>query len=261
MMNRNILLLTSTIKPKSNQPQLKLINYIDRLEDYKLALLFYSKLLEIGLIDNIVYVDNSGFDLSCHSDIFTHKNIEWISFYDLDYPSAYHRGYGESRLVDYAFKQSKILDQLDVSDKIWRITGRYIIKNLDEIIRLTPNNFDFYCNLRGEWIDMELLAWSLKGYKHLIENIWKQMETDKSTELILSEVIKNYKGNELKIIKAFFWLPFIIGRRGTDGGDFQGHFTRYKFLLQQMIKLLTWPLRTLIYFLRSILHNKTLEKI
>ncbi|MGZ8983190.1 MAG: hypothetical protein ACXW11_04465 [Methylotenera sp.] len=252
-MNKNILLLTSTIKPKSNQPQLKLTNYLDRLEDYKAALTFYSKLLEIGAIDNIIYVDNSGFDLSCHSEIFTNKNIEWISFYDLDYPSAYHRGYGESRLVDYAFRQSKILNQLDASDKVWRITGRYIIKNLDEIIRFTPNDFDFYCNLRGEWIDMELLAWSLKGYKYFMENIWKLMETGKATELILAEVVKGYQGHELKMIKTYFWLPYIIGRRGTDGGSFQGCFTQYKFLLQQMAKLLVWPLRTLLYFLRSAL--------
>lgn len=248
-MNKNILLLTSTIKPKSNQPHLKLTNYLDRLEDYKTALTFYSKLLETGEIDNIVYVDNSGFDLSCHADVFTNKNIEWISFYDLDYPESYHRGYGESRLVDYAFQQSKTLIKLDESDKVWRITGRYIIKNICTIIKLAPDKFDFYCNLRGKWVDMELLAWNKQGYKQIIENMWQRLATGEATELILAKVVRGSQGKNLKVIKSQFWPPFVIGRRGTDGGDFQGRLTKYKFLLQKILSLLTLPFRRLAYLL------------
>lgn len=248
-MNKNILLLTSTIKPVSNQPQLKLINHLDRLEDYKTALAFYSNLLESDVIDYIIYVDNSGFDLKCHSDIFTHKNIEWLSYYGLDYPESYHRGYGESRLVDYAFQQSKTLATLATSDKVWRITGRYIIKNLSTIIKLAPDEFDFYCNLRGKWIDMELLAWSKQGYKQIIENLWQRLATGEATELILAKVVTDNQEKKLKVIKSQFWPPFIIGRRGTDGGNFQGRLTKYKFLFQQIFSLLAWPFKRLAYFL------------
>ena len=250
-MNKNILLLTSTIKPISNQPQLKLINHIDRLQDYKVALAFYSHLLEKGVVDNIVYIDNSGFDLSCHSEIYTHKDIEWLSYYGLDYPETYHRGYGESKLVDYAFEHSKTLIALDSSDKVWRITGRYIIKNLTTIIKFSPSKFDFYCNLRGNWVDMELLAWSKEGYKKIIQNMWNKLATGEATELILARSVMDGRINQLKIITTQFWPPFIVGRRGTDGGNFQGRFTKYKFLLSQIISLLLLPLRRLIYFTRG----------
>ena len=250
-MNKNILLLTSTIRPISNQPQLKLTNYQDRLQDYKVALAFYSELLEKGLIDNIVYVDNSGFDLKCHSDIYTHKNIEWLSYYGLDYPESYHRGYGESKLVDYAFENSRALTELDSSDKVWRITGRYIIKNLSTIIKRVPDKFDFYCNLKGNWVDMELLAWNKQGYKRIIENLWEKLASGEATELILARSVKDNQDTQLKIIKTQFWPPFIVGRRGTDGGNFQGRFTKYKFLLQQLFSLLTWPFRRFIYLLHS----------
>ena len=250
-MSKNIILLTSTIKPISNQPQLKLINYLDRLEDYKVALGFYSELLQRKVIDKIVYVDNSGFDLKCHSNIYKDKNIEWVSYYGLDYPESYHRGYGESKLVDYAFVHSSTLNKLDASDKVWRITGRYVIKNLGTIINCAPNKFDFYCNLKGDWVDMELLAWNKKGYKTIIENMWQKLASGEATELILAKNVKKNQSHELKIIKKQFWPPCIVGRRGTDGGDFQGQFTKYKFLLQQISSSLTLPFKKLAFFLQN----------
>src|SRR5271169_5201413 len=98
---KNTLLLTSTIKPNPNQPKLKLTNPEERLEDYRKALVFYTGALKEGIIDRIVFVDNSGFDLKCLSDDFPSSNIEWLSFFGLDYPTFYHRGYGEFKLIDY----------------------------------------------------------------------------------------------------------------------------------------------------------------
>jgi hypothetical protein len=140
---KNILLLTSTIRPKANQPQLKLADPAERLKDYRKALEFYVRLVEAGTLDKIVYADNSGEDLRCLSSHFPADRIEWISNYDLDYDSSYHRGYGEFRLVDHAFSSSRTLASLAPEDRVWKVTGRYIVKNLSTVMALSPRRFDF----------------------------------------------------------------------------------------------------------------------
>ncbi|MEI8356469.1 MAG: hypothetical protein WCG31_10355, partial [Deltaproteobacteria bacterium] len=45
----------------------------------------------VSTTTGIVFIDNSGYDLRCLSERFTSERIEWISFYDLDYPNNYHQ--------------------------------------------------------------------------------------------------------------------------------------------------------------------------
>lgn len=235
----NILLLTSTIQPNPNQPQLSLINPEERLKDYQTALEFYEQQLDSGWVDKIVYVDNSGYDLRCLSDRFKSKNIEWISFYGLDYPNTYHRGYGEFKLIDHAFSNSIILQEMGDADVVWKLTGRYIIKNLANVIRLAPKKFDLYCDIKNNWISMEILAWNRLGYKTYIKGAWQNFATGMAPELILSDSIKNNL-DAAKVITKYYWPPFIIGRRGSNGSNFKGRFTpvKYWFLLVYKFALL-----------------------
>lgn len=249
-MAKHIVLLTSTIQPKPNQPGLKLVDPTERLNDYKTAFAFYADLLEKGVLDHIVYVDNSGYDLSELSTTFTHSNIEWIGFYGLDYPSTYHRGYGEFKLIDHAFTHSRVLTELAEDSKVWKVTGRYIIQNLARMIQFCPVNFDIYCNTRKNWVDMEVLAWSKAGYQSFIQNIWQLFATGKAPELILSDVLNENQNDTLRIVKRFFWSPVIIGRRGTDGGNFQGRFTRYKGMLKASKNAVLLPCKYLMNVIR-----------
>ena len=239
----NIVLLTSTIKPNSNQPGLKLTNPEDRLEDYREALAFYSMKLREGTIDRIVFVDNSGFDLKCLSDIFPSKNIEWISFFGLDYPLSYHRGYGEFKLIDYAFANSSNLRKLETGDIVWKITGRYIVKNLKSIIKYAPRQFDLYCDIRKNWVDMGIMAWSSAGYENHVKGMSENFKTAMPPELIMSQRIREQVKSSDRVVTNFYRMPLIIGRRGFDGGLFQGKFTYVKFLLLSCINLAKFPFR------------------
>jgi hypothetical protein len=242
-MKKNILLLTSTIKPNANQPGLKLTNPDDRLEDYRKALVFYTKALNEGRIDGIVFVDNSGYDLKCLSDDFLLTNIEWISFHGLDYPSSYHRGYGEFKLVDYAFSNSIILKGLNQDDVVWKITGRYIVKNLKGIIKYAPRKFDLYCDIKKNWLDMGVMAWNSAGYAETIKGVSENFKTSMPPELIMSKLILAHPKLKRTIITNYYWKPLIIGRRGFDGGQFQGKFTHLKFLLLSSFNWLRLPFR------------------
>lgn len=243
---KNILLLTSTIRPKANQPQLKLADPEERLRDYRQSLDFYVRLVEEGVLDKIVYADNSGVDLKCLSERFPAGHVEWISTCDLDYDSSYHRGYGEFRLVDHAFAASGILSSLGRDDRVWKVTGRYRVENLANVIAMTPRRFDLYCNVKGDWAEMGFMAWSRVGYERIVKGIWRNFATGKVPELILAELLKGASLDNCKIVTSFYWPPFIDGRRGSDGSPFQGRFTRMKFLFSLGHKSLVWPFRRLL---------------
>lgn len=245
-MKRNILLLTATIKPRPDQPQLKLINVEERLKDYELAMEFYSRQLEMGALDKIIFVDNSGYDLSSLSSRFQSTNIEWISFFGLDYPNSFHRGYGEFRLIDHAFLHSTSLRTLGDDDVVWKVTGRYIIDNIVNVINLAPKSFDLYCDIKNKWVGMELMAWSKTGYETLIKGVWQKFATEMAPELVMANFIMNNAGVKTnKIIVHYYWPPFILGRRGFDGGNFNGRYTKIKFGFTLVLKLAMLPIRFL----------------
>lgn len=241
---KNILLLTSTIKPKTDQPELAIADPEERLKDYWNALEFYAAQLDAGVIDRIVYIDNSGYNLNCLSEQFTSDRIEWISFYDLDYPRDYHRGYGEFRLVDTAFSRSKTLAEIGESDILWKVTGRYIVKNLAIVIKYAPKQLDLYCLIKKKiWAEMSLMAWSRCGYDMIIKGIWEQFSTRKIPELILAEKLNSFDRSQCRIITTYHWPPFIIGRRGANAVPYQGRFTPIKFALTVIGKLAMLPFR------------------
>ncbi len=241
-MMQHIVLLTATIRPKPGQQLLKVVDVESRLDDYKQALAFYSKLLDRSVIHKVVFVENSNYDLSNLQHCFNHPNIEWLGFYGLDYPEHYHRGYGEFKLIDYAFEHATALKTITEQDIVWKITGRYIIENLSNMIRFSPPQLDFYCNKRRNWVDMEIMAWSKEGYQKLIKHICKTFASGKAPELILAERML-MPTDGLRVVDSFFWLPLIVGRRGTDGGQFVKKNKRYKFFIKQAAKLIMLPIR------------------
>ncbi|MCQ3976716.1 MAG: hypothetical protein DPW09_25080 [Anaerolineae bacterium] len=136
-----ILLLSATVIPPSHVPNLVLTDPGLRLLDYERALAFYLTLIGKG-VDYIVFAENSNADISRLHEL-VHRNglqdrVELISFYGLDYPAEYGKGYGEFKLVDYAMSNSRLLSAEMSKAVIWKVTGRYVVKNLSEVIRQRP---------------------------------------------------------------------------------------------------------------------------
>jgi hypothetical protein len=241
---RHVLLLTATISPKQNQPNLALFNPLDRLADYSEALGFYSSLLAQRVVHKIVFVENSGYDLQPLKALYPSIDIEWVSFYDLDYSGNYHRGYGEFRLIDNGMEQSIVLSTLSPADHVWKITGRYKIINLAKVIRFAPRKFDLYLDLRPDWAEMSLMAWSAVGHISALKGIWNLFATDKAPELILADQIHSGR-IACNIQSQFHWPPFIVGRRGTDGGKFERRWP-IRFWLHLVKHIAVLPFRSFI---------------
>lgn len=242
-MIENIVLLTSTIQPKLDQPQLVLSNPLERLEDYRKALIFYSSLLNENIIQKIIFVDNSSYDLKDLIAQFSNPAIEFISFYGLDYSSSYHRGYGEFKLIDYAFDHSTFIKNSRNEAVIWKVSGRYIVKNFKTVIKLAPRSFDLYLDTRKNWVEMSVMAWNSVGYQKVIKNVCEEFKTGMAPELILAKKIKSAATGGAKIVNPFTWPTYLIARRGTDGKYFESRFTPINFLIKALLLLMIWPLR------------------
>ena len=155
------LLLTWTIAPSN---WIKKFNYINslnpekRLKEYETSIKYY---ITESLFDKIVFCENSNYNCEKRKNemyIFTKKNsklLEIIQFqWNIEKTLELTYSYWEWECIDYAFKNSKLLRE---SKNRWKITWRYIIKNINDIIL----SADKYENLLFKWMwPLWFFAWS-----------------------------------------------------------------------------------------------------
>ena len=227
-MPRNILLMTATITPLPGIPVLARTDPKARLQDYQTALAFYSGLLD-GPFDAIVFAENSNSDVSpliaASSKRRHFDKIEFISFYGLDYEPKHGRGFGEFRLVDHAISTSRLIRPDDV---IWKVTGRYVVKNIEKVVDSRPPDSDLYCHLRNypyRLCELYLMAWTRRGYESFIKGINTKLRNDiipdKYTveETLFREAVDQSFG-VINIASRFKVLPVVSGVKGWDNCQF-----------------------------------------
>ena len=248
----NILLLTATITPPAGAPLLHRANPHDRLQDYERALKFYLQLLNRS-IDSIVFAENSNSDVSTLQNMvaqsgFTER-VEFLVFDGLDHPPIYGRAYGEFKLNDYVMNNSQIINS-PIQNKeilVWKVTGRYIVKNLDQIIARKPSTFDIYYNCRHvpkRWADMFLMSWTIKGYQACLQNMYHKLIADKEQLLQPEEVFIDLMEQpipNIKIVRRFNEIPLIDGLRGSDNQNYSEGKNLWKFYIRSIAcKLFPW---------------------
>ena len=120
------IILTACIKPV-NMPFVERVSEIDRLKDYKET---FNKWCNNELVDKIIFVENSGYDLSFFKNKateFPKKQIEIISSnLNNSFEKKLGKGYGEYLCFKEIIENSKIFKD---SDFFIKITGRYYINN------------------------------------------------------------------------------------------------------------------------------------
>ena len=134
-MKNTVLLLTSCINPGGMQYTV-LQDKEERKKQYIQAVKFYLENTKF----RIVLCDNSGEDLTELKEIEVGPRLEILSFQGNDYDTSLGKGFGEFGIVQYAFQNSRFLKE---ATSVVKITGRLIVKNLIEILRLHEKLF-FY---------------------------------------------------------------------------------------------------------------------
>lgn len=129
------ILLTGTIAPSPKLANLQVTDIEIRYHQYIHNIIYY---LSVDGIDNVIFSENSWYPIKDKwllSQVAKYywKELEIIQFqWDIDGIIAYWRWYGEQEILEYTLKNSHILSQ---SKHFFKVTWRYLIHNLSEVIQ------------------------------------------------------------------------------------------------------------------------------
>jgi hypothetical protein len=238
---KNYLLMTATVCPPIGEHGTKRIDVSIRLNDYMEAFNFYLS-EQITTIDGILFVDNSNHALTEIKHIAQNykgsKQLEILSFYGLDYPIEFNKGYGELKLIEYAFDHSQLIKSMTEDDHFWKVTGRLKVLTINKIINTAPKTFNIYADFRRRrgHVDTRLIAFSLNGYKKHVYGKSKEM---------LGSIIETWLFKKL--------IP-LLGEKETEGivPEFRV-VAKYEGVASGFMNVnYMAPKQRLIYFIRSI---------
>ena len=136
------LILTATIEVKNVHFTDRNITTV-RLNDYLNSFQYWISHKDVK---NIIFIENSGFDLSPFKNLVcnTNINIEFISFEQEFFNPKFGKGYGEKLILNYLVDHSLLLCKCD---KFIKISGRYIVRNYSIMLNKFDFNTDIYCDI------------------------------------------------------------------------------------------------------------------
>jgi hypothetical protein len=132
-LSKDALILTAAINPGAT-PYVKMSDPEERLFQYLCSLVSW---IQFSNISPIIFCKNTGYDYDYSQIIQMAKNfnkhLEILLFVGNNESYKYGKGWGEGKIIEYVFKNSKVLHQ---QNRFYKITGQYFLKNCNEIIDL-----------------------------------------------------------------------------------------------------------------------------
>lgn len=219
---RNTLLMTSSISVDKN---MKFHNHIpekDRLKQYISAVVFY--IMESNFTD-IVFVDWSWYDLNNLNFLKElasrfDKKIELLSFNNDQKQVVIHwKWYWENKIIEYALDNSDVLNKNDI---FYKVTWRYIVKNINNIVKNEKNNRNVFFKISFLWKFgwMCNTAFFKCGLSEFQKNLWWVGENVYDEKWVYLEHIyfNAIKNNDFKV-KCFKELPVFHWKAWWDWRD------------------------------------------
>jgi hypothetical protein len=238
---KHILLMTATITP-DNAPLLARTDPTARLKDYQNALGFYLNLIDRPLY-GVVFVENSDSDVTSLCELVAARGlenrVEFLCNYGVYRYTEKGRAYGEFKLLDYAMTASRMVREAGNAHAIWKVTGRYIVKNLRSVIAGAPSDFDAYVDMKNHpmrWMDMRLMAWTAEGYDRLFRGIADDLNA-KIDETVMRDCLPT-RAQGARLVPRFRQEPFVDGIRGLDNRNYSKGRNLIKFYVRSAGRLL-----------------------
>ena len=238
----NILMMTATITP-NNALNLRRTDPAARLKDYHDALGFYLALIGRPL-HGIVFVENSNSDVTTLRDLVASRGltgrVEFLCNYGVYLYSEKGRAHGEFKLLDYAMAASTMVHQTGPDHLIWKVTGRYIVKNLTSIIATAPAGIDAYVDMKDHprrYMDMRLMAWTAAGYDRAFRGAADDLDA-KTHEAAMRDYLPS-RAQGVRLIPRFRKEPFIQGIRGWDNRSYSRGIELAKCYVRSLGRMVT----------------------
>ena len=215
--NQETVLLTWTLKPNS-----KVSEWIfwhkwclkpeERQKDYFYSILYY---IIYSNFKNIVFCENSNYEFWNFITIlkqlakYYNKNLEIIQFqWNIDKVLDSHYWYWEWEITNYALENSKILQK---STGRYKITWRYIVENINDIIKFHKNDKNlFFRFVTYSLFSLNTMIFKIskKDYNKYLKDINNKLTSKILLETLYYKTLKNTDINiwQLKV------KPYIIRR-------------------------------------------------
>ena len=239
-----VLLMTATIRPPINCPDLERRDPDVRLQDYATALRFYLS-VPADFINRIVFVENSDSDLGSLKQIASGSHaktvVDFVSFPGgNDYPPTYGKGYGEMLMIDYALKRSGLFSE---RDQIWKATGRLIAANIAKLIQTAPHDYDVYCDLHNacRWLpwdaffDSRFFSFNLAGFqRHFMPHV-PNLHCQ-TIEFYYYDFLKQASRRDQGVFPRFREQPIIKGFAGHHNSNYYSPSKQVQRLMQHILR-------------------------
>lgn len=226
------LLLTATINPV-NYSFVGRIGVENRENDYIEAVNFYIKK---GY--RIVFIDNSNFFSEKIQNLkLSNLYFEYLTFQSID--SHLGKGHGELEILNYAYKNSKFIQE---GGSFVKISGRFIISNIEEIMNgLNEIGTYHYCNFSRNlfWADTRLMILTKCFYENFFLPICiRYLDENNGVyfEKVYARAIHQWmaEGGRIRLLPEY---PFYLGYNGVTNNKIKFNFvTKIKYSLYYLFK-------------------------
>lgn len=241
---RRLLLLTATVTPHPRMGALAVTDADERYEQYCDAFRFLVSSGATALFDRILVCENSGFDLHRFEEAFAGSLAE-VSFVPVQMdPSAgeYGRGYSEMLLIDTALKL--VGETVGEGDRVWKLTGRYRIKNLARVITTSSHVDDLVVTLRkhpSRWADLFLFSFNRRSWRAVAAHLDELKSASGSA--VMYDIIDRIPGEGVTVATRLGTEPHLLGVRGHDKRNYDSPRQHLKRHARQLIHLVAPGLR------------------
>ena len=236
-----VLVMTATVNPPASVRDLGRTDIDLRLGDYREAMKRNLEHLRRGSFSHLVLADNSGHGTAEFEDIRAGsgmaERIELMSFDDNRAASTGSRFLGECSLLLRALDMSRVLRGAAVR-RFWKITGRYHVRNLDDIVGRARRDVDVNLHLRrfpNPFVDFGLVGFGMGRAREFLNRLGAFGSDATCDE---RELVARYDAGELAdftIQPRFPRIPDFRGVRGYDNASYGGLAYRAKFLLRSLV--------------------------
>lgn len=228
-----IILLTGCINP-DGMPFTTLTDVSVRKKQYIEAINYYLHNTDFP----IVFVENSGTDISNSRELITDKErLELISYKGNIHKNK-GKGYGEAEIIDYALIHSHIITSKHNDCPIIKITGRLIVENITDIvcnkfILQNNNSISVSYNSDFSFADSRIVIAPKYFYHIFIKH--KEEINDFNHQYFENVLSKCIMQSSTYHYYPFYLEPQIAGQSGTTGKEYVSHESSFGRRLSYMV--------------------------
>ena len=239
--------MTATIAPTVTMAGTARIDSNLRRQDYMMAFLAYLAMPRSP--ERILFCENSDADLddfrraALDNNPFG-KQVDFLSFQSQT-PSNRGKGFAELDILDRTHEEFFRTDPDGSQPFIWKVTGRLVVPNFEQMVLTAPPTFDLYADFRSvpligerlggnDWMDTRLFAYTPRGYERYLYQC--KQGVGWTIEKSLYDRLRPRLSKDTAIVPRFRSQPLFNGVCGGSAVDYGSVGSRLKLAVRSVAR-------------------------